>query len=374
MDATAEQLNNLYRPRKLAEFVGNEVAVNTIRGMLQTNRIPQVFLLEGQVGCGKTSMGRFLATRLNCTGVKPGDVDPCGECDSCMGMNQNVPSNACYTEINASDARKLDDIRSLIKQARFLPSGAKYRIFLLDEPQGIIKDAQQALLKPLEDTPPNVIWIFCTTDPGKLLEAIRSRARAGHIVMRRVDHVKMAKHLHNIAKKEGAKVPKDALIRMAEMTDGHPRDSIGVLSSFMALSHSGEFDTEEALIQAVEEAAATSPYQASMSMLEAVFAGNVAQAIHTAKRVEAPAEITMSFMTKHWLQCVYRAVDNSLVDKSHGWWFGKMKTKPPKNVVALVRGGDILNKALARAKEHVEDDMLLMVNTILAVHHELSNV
>ena len=362
-----------YRPRLLSDFAGNVTAVRTVRSIFRNGkRIPNAWLLEGPVGCGKTSMGRWISMRMNCTEVKDSDIDPCGECDSCMDMLQDPPNHPCHTEINCSDKRKLDDMRSLAKKARYNPVGGKKRIFLLDEPQGIIKEGQEAILIPLENPPPNTIWIFCTTEPGKLREAIVSRCEAGHLSFRRAPADSLAKRMYAICKSEKVKIPKKVLTRIAEITDGHPRSAIGVLDKAMSLIQDGEDigknELESFVLDAVEELGKSNPWAATLDIVASILKGDLPGAIRASKECDVPASVKLNFMARHWTQVMYRAASPNLVDKSHAWWFRKIRFAPHTDDAYLyAKCGGMLNNQLVMAKDHTSDDSLQMVTVISAM-------
>lgn len=138
------------RPRKLSEIVGNEALVETLSGMLDEGSLPHSILLHGPSGCGKTTIARILARKLGC-----GEID--------------------LQEINSASMRGIDTVRTIAQQMNYAPAGGKARVFIIDEVHQWTKDAQEAALKILEDTPSHVYFMLCTTVPGKLLPTIRSR-------------------------------------------------------------------------------------------------------------------------------------------------------------------------------------------------------
>lgn len=359
-------LANSYRPTKMSHFAGNSVAVSTISGFIINNNMPHVLLFEGPVGCGKTSMGRLVSMRLNCTEVDANTVDPCGRCESCRSIISG--DHPCHIEINASDNRKLDDIRKLIKLSKYSPAGGKHRVIMLDEPHGIIKEGQNALLMPLENPPKSTTWIFCTSEPGKLIDGIRSRSRAGHIKLSRVDHDELAKHIYVIGKKEGIKLTKSLATRIATITDGHPRDALGVLESVIAYVKSsnttGVSSIDESDIESVvNESVSTSPWVASMNILASAINGDVKSALTTAASCDAAAEIVIGFMATHVTQLLYH-VNGIAIGRSHAWWVKKVKI-PTSNIGNI---GECVNAALETSKNHLCDDKLLVATTICRIH------
>jgi len=140
-----------YRPKTLQEVKGNEELVTTLDSMLNDKEsCPHSFLLTGPTGCGKTTIGRIIATRLNCFGSD-------------------------LREIDSADFRGIDTIRDIRKNSQFMPLESDCRVWILDEVQQLTKDAQSALLKILEDTPPHIYFVLCTTDPQNLLPTLKGR-------------------------------------------------------------------------------------------------------------------------------------------------------------------------------------------------------
>jgi len=143
------ELYKKYRPKKWKQVVGNTSVVNTLRGMVKNDSIPQTILLHGPSGCGKTTLARILAGKLGAGGVD-------------------------FMEMNSSSYRGIDSVRDMAHVSSLCPMGDN-RVWILDEVHKLTTDAQDAILKLLEDTPARTYFILCTTNPEKLSKAIRTR-------------------------------------------------------------------------------------------------------------------------------------------------------------------------------------------------------
>src|SRR3990172_7606163 len=132
-----------YRPRSLNKIVGNVKTVDVLRGMLKKDRIPSAIMFTGPSGCGKTTLARALYNHLLC---EKGSA--CGKCETCIRKDDTD-----LVEINAANARGIDEMRSVIEQARFKPQYSRKRVIILDELHNATPQAQEALLKPLEEPP-----------------------------------------------------------------------------------------------------------------------------------------------------------------------------------------------------------------------------
>lgn len=146
----AESLITKYRPQSLQDYFGNKQLKVTVKKMLSNNTLPHAILLSGNSGSGKTTLARIIAKELNCTGID-------------------------LTEFNIADTNGVDSIRDLIENANYRPMVSESRVYILDECHQMTTQAQNALLKVLEEPKPWVYFILCTTDPQKLLNTIKSR-------------------------------------------------------------------------------------------------------------------------------------------------------------------------------------------------------
>lgn len=135
------------RPKDFHEFIGSQKVVAQIRSQLANGRIPTAFLFSGPTGTGKTTTARII-------------------CNSLEGE---------LVEVNASDDTGVDAARQLGEDSQRMPLMGKYRVIVMDEAHQLTKAAQNALLKYVEDAPPSTIWIFCTTDAGKIIPTLRGR-------------------------------------------------------------------------------------------------------------------------------------------------------------------------------------------------------
>lgn len=204
-----------YRPETFEDVVSNEETVQALQRTVK-EKSTHAYLLYGPSGCGKTTLGRIIAKEL---GVKGND----------------------YKEVDSADFRGIDTIRELRKSINYRPVEGDSRLFLLDECHKLSNDAQNALLKALEDTPEHVYFVLATTDPQKLIPTIKGRT--SQFQVKPLDEHKMIRLLRRIAKKEGDKLDKEVLEQIAQDSFGQPRDAIQILEQVLSVDEDKRLET-----------------------------------------------------------------------------------------------------------------------------------
>lgn len=229
MVSTYEPLYLKYRPQSLGDLVGQQSVVRTLTNAIEHDRVAHAYLFTGPRGCGKTSSARIMAKSLNChNGPTP---VPCLECTSCLEVKQvNSPS---VIEIDAASHNSVDDARLLIERAP-ITVGGNYKIYIIDECHMLTKEAFNALLKTIEEPPPNVIFILATTEEHKVPPTIISRCQ--RLMFKLINHDELAVHLRNVATKEDINIDDAAIDLVARRSGGGLRDALGLLDQASLLA------------------------------------------------------------------------------------------------------------------------------------------
>lgn len=226
MDYTV--LARRFRPQSFGEVVGQEMIAQALRNAIAAGRVAHAYLFTGARGVGKTSTARILAKSLNCPNVKNGD--PCNECEICKGISAG--NDVDVIEIDGASNRGIDEIRALRANVSVRSMRSRFKIYIIDEVHMLTDFAFNALLKTLEEPPPNVKFIFCTTDPQKLPDTILSRCQRFDFGTIATDSIRQ--RLAEIAEAEGVKVEAGAVDLVARRAAGSMRDSQSLFDQLLA--------------------------------------------------------------------------------------------------------------------------------------------
>ena len=243
-------LYRTYRPQTFDEVVGQEAVVRTLRNAIEREQVRQAYLFAGPRGTGKTSLARILAKALNCA-YGP-TATPCGECNSCVSIAAG--SSLDVVEMDAASQRGIDDIREIRDRVVLQPVEGRHKVYILDEAHQLTDAAFNALLKLIEEPPPHLVFVFCTTDLAKMLPTVRSRCQTFMFARPRLPE--LTRLLRRIADGESIDAPDAALSLVARSARGSFRDAVSTLDQ-LAASTDGAV-TVQAVLQllgAVEEEA-----------------------------------------------------------------------------------------------------------------------
>ncbi len=219
-----------YRPATFSEVVGQEHVTDPLRVALSAGRVNHAYLFSGPRGCGKTSSARILARSLNC--VQGPTPDPCGECNSCIGLAPNGTGSVDVVELDAASHGGVEDARDLRDKAFYAPAEAKYRVFIIDEAHMVTTQGFNALLKIVEEPPEHLIFIFATTEPEKVLPTIRSRTH--HYPFRLIPPGVMRSLLERNCAAEGVTVEPAVFPLVIRAGGGSARDTQSVMDQLLA--------------------------------------------------------------------------------------------------------------------------------------------
>ena len=231
MQNTHKPFHQKYRPNKLDELVGQEFISITLKQALSSSKIAPAYLFNGPRGTGKTSSARIFAKSLNCLSHTTPTPNPCNKCDLCRQINEGNALD--IIEIDAASNTGVENIREIIERARFSPSQARWKVYVIDECHMLSTAASNALLKTIEEPPSRVVFILATTNPERVLKTIQSRCQK--FDFKRISSNYIFQHLSQIAKKESIKYQDEALKLIAKRSNGGMRDAQSLLDQLSLL-------------------------------------------------------------------------------------------------------------------------------------------
>jgi DNA polymerase-3 subunit gamma/tau len=239
-----------YRPQDFEEVVGQEAIVRTLKNAISSGQVRQAYLFAGPRGTGKTSLARILAKGLNC--VQGPTPTPDKVCNPCVTIANGTSLDVI--EMDAASQRGIDDIREIRERVVLQPAEGRYKVYILDEAHQLTDAAWNALLKLIEEPPPHLVFVFCTTDLSKVLPTVRSRCQT--FVFARPRLPELVRLLRRVADGERIQAPDQALALVARGARGSFRDAVSTLDQLAAATENEV--TVQAVLQllgAVEEEA-----------------------------------------------------------------------------------------------------------------------
>jgi len=280
--AEYQSLYRKYRSQTFADLVGQDAASRALQGAIIGGRVAHAYLFSGSWGTGKTSAARLLAKALNCTGRPRDSAEPCNVCQSCIEMTAG--SALDLIEIDAASNRGIDEIRDLREKVNLAPALGPKKVYIIDEAHMLTEPAFNALLKTLEEPPPHVVFVLCTTDAQTIPLTVIGRCQ--QFVFRRHSEEQIAQRLTHIAKAENVQVDAEAMKLIARTAQGSMRDAVGLLDQLVPLAEGPiSLDSARSLLGIADP-------RMLDGLLDDVLSGRAAEALEELSRVySAGAEL-----------------------------------------------------------------------------------
>jgi len=283
------------RPTKLSRMIGQEAVVASIRNRM-AKRPPQSWMFIGDPGCGKTTIARIMAVSFQC-GHMAIWGDPCPEC-------WKARSSFNIHEINASEVSGVKELGEVAEVSRMQPMEGAKRVIILDEFQKVSKDAQNLLLKPFEEPPEKTIWIICTTDPSKILPALKRRLTT--LQLKALKYSAVEKFVQGIFLKHEIKKPSEPLIEQLHLANV---GTIGVILQAIESYASGLSSTDSVW--------GTDGQTNSLALCKAITAGKWGEARTILKEVTPDEARWLRASVAGWIRGILNRETNfKILDKA----------------------------------------------------------
>ena len=225
-----QALYRKWRPQKFDDMVGQTAVTKTLKNAIIHHKTSHAYLFTGPRGTGKTSAAKIFAKAINC--LNPHDGEPCNDCLLCKGITEGTIGDVI--EIDAASNNGVEEIRDIRDKARYAPTQAMYKVYIIDEVHMLSTGAFNALLKTLEEPPKNVIFILATTEPHKIPATIISRTQ--RFDFRRITNDEIIQRLRYILEQEEIAYEEEALSVIARCANGGMRDALSLLDQVISFS------------------------------------------------------------------------------------------------------------------------------------------
>jgi len=221
-------LYRVWRPQRFDEIVGQQMITQTLKNAIMTHQTSHAYLFTGPRGTGKTSAAKIFAKAINCHHLVDGE--PCNECESCQAITKGQMNDVI--EIDAASNNGVEEIRDIRDKAKYAPTQADYKVYIIDEVHMLSTGAFNALLKTLEEPPANVIFILATTEPHKIPLTIISRTQ--RFDFRRITAKDSYERMVYILQQKNVDYDEKALRVIAQAAEGGMRDALSILDQVIS--------------------------------------------------------------------------------------------------------------------------------------------
>lgn len=262
-----------YRSRTFAELIGQEALVRTLTNAIAMNKIHHAYVLTGIRGTGKTSTARLLAMALNCENGPSVTWDVNDAQVEAIRTGRHVD----VFEYDAASNRSVEDVQRLFEGVNYAPVAGRYKVYIIDEVHMLSTTAFNALLKTLEEPPPQVKFIFATTDVQKIPLTVLSRCQ--RFDLKRIPSDVLGPYFQEILTKEGVEYEPSAVQLIARAADGSARDGLSLLDQSIALSVAEGDSTPRVTLATVEGMLGVADRSRVVDLLEALTGGRTAEAL-----------------------------------------------------------------------------------------------
>ena len=352
-----QALYRVWRPQRFADLVGQQLITRTLRNALATGQTSHAYLFTGPRGTGKTSAAKIFAKAINCHHQQDGE--PCNECATCKAITNGTLGDVI--EIDAASNNGVEEIRDIRDKAKYAPTEADYKVYIIDEVHMLSTGAFNALLKTLEEPPENVVFILATTEPQKIPATIISRTQ--RFDFHRIKPQVILDRMTMILKQKEITADEDALKVIAQAADGGMRDALSILDQVISFGDN-EVTLENALM-----VTGSATQQDLDNYVAAVIAGQTAPALELVHKLLDEGKDAQRLVEDVLLYCrdllLYRQAPDEAAHLELGRLDAQFKELAaqvePERVITMI---DILNEELEAMRFSAHAMVYLEVMTV----------
>lgn len=352
-----QALYRVWRPQRFADLVGQQLVTRTLRNALATGQTSHAYLFTGPRGTGKTSAAKIFAKAINCHHQQDGE--PCNECAICKAITNGTLGDVI--EIDAASNNGVEEIRDIRGKAKYAPTEANYKVYIIDEVHMLSTGAFNALLKTLEEPPANVVFILATTEPQKIPATIISRTQ--RFDFHRIKPQVILDRMTMILKQKEITADEEALKVIAQAADGGMRDALSILDQVLSFGEN-EVTLENALM-----VTGSATQQDLDNYVAAVIAGQTAPALELIHKLLDEGKDAQRLVEDVLLYCrdlmLYRQAPDEVTHLELGRLSAQFKELAaqidPERIVTMV---DVLNEELEAMRFSAHATVYLEVMTV----------
>ncbi|MGX7265261.1 DNA polymerase III subunit gamma/tau [Enterococcus crotali] len=302
-----QALYRVWRSQRFDDVVGQKAITQTLKNAIIQKKTSHAYLFTGPRGTGKTSAAKIFAKAINCKHSVDGE--PCNECETCVAITEGRLNDVI--EIDAASNNGVEEIRDIRDKAKYAPTQAEYKVYIIDEVHMLSTGAFNALLKTLEEPPQNVIFILATTEPHKIPLTIISRTQ--RFDFKRISTQDIVDHLGYILKQINVEFEEQALYVIGRAAEGGMRDALSILDQTIS------FSDEKVTLTDAMQVTGSLTYEMMDQYISSCVTGDVEQALEILENILSSGKEARRFLEDLLLYCrdllMFQQAPNLLAEK-----------------------------------------------------------
>lgn len=303
-----QALYRVWRSQRFDDVVGQKAITQTLKNAIVQKKTSHAYLFTGPRGTGKTSAAKIFAKAINCKHSQDGE--PCNVCETCVAITEGRLNDVI--EIDAASNNGVEEIRDIRDKAKYAPTQAEYKVYIIDEVHMLSTGAFNALLKTLEEPPQNVIFILATTEPHKIPLTIISRTQ--RFDFKRISTQDIVDHMAHIMQEMALDYEEQALYVIGRAAEGGMRDALSILDQTIS------FSDEKVTLEDAMQVTGSLIYEMMDHYIQCCVAGDVERALEGLESILGEGKEARRFLEDLLLYCrdllMYQQAPKLLAEKA----------------------------------------------------------